>query len=218
VSVPVQAAKPLSSPATNTVLTPPQSKWAQMQSILATQNDIPIDFYGRVIDQFGNSVANATVNFSVSVYNGYESTEKRGQVITDDKGFFTITGYKGQDLGVMPKKTGYVLATTGTLFKYSHLENHPYVSDRNNPTVIKMWKLQGSEPLVDIAKEYKISYTSQPIYFDLAEKKIVQSGGDLKITVNRPDGIISASSGMFWEFFIERDKGPILRSGRRYRS
>jgi regulation of enolase protein 1 (concanavalin A-like superfamily) len=27
-----------------------------------------------------------------------------------------------------------------------------------------------------------------------------------------------ASSGMFWEFFIERDKGPILRSGRRYRS
>jgi hypothetical protein len=27
-----------------------------------------------------------------------------------------------------------------------------------------------------------------------------------------------ASSGMFWEFFIGRDKGLIPRSGRRYRS
>jgi hypothetical protein len=27
-----------------------------------------------------------------------------------------------------------------------------------------------------------------------------------------------ASSGMFWEFFIGRDKGLILRSGRKYRS
>jgi DNA-binding NtrC family response regulator len=30
--------------------------------------------------------------------------------------------------------------------------------------------------------------------------------------------LLNASSGMFWEFFIGRDKGLIPRSGRRYRS
>lgn len=85
-------------PATNVFQTQSSGKSEQMQNILATQNDIPINFYGRIEDQFGGVVANATINFSVGVYNGYESTEKRGQVMADAKGFFTISGYKCSSL------------------------------------------------------------------------------------------------------------------------
>ncbi len=182
---------------------PPMSKEQRAIGLLSTYNDVPIDFYGRVEDQFGNAVANAAVNFSVRVMNGQESTVNRGEVTTDDNGFFTITGYRGQDLGLMPQKTGYMLAMTGTLFKYSHLEDRPYVSDANNPTVIKMWKLQGAEPLVEINKTFKLSYTGAPIFFDLLTGNVVPAGGDLEVIVTRGPGIITQRKQDHGDWSIE---------------
>ena len=86
---------------------------------------------------------------------------------------------------MMPQKQGYALASTGTFFKYSQLEEHPYVSDSNNPTVIKMWKLQGAQPIVSINQRYKLHYTGESMNFDLLTRQIVPAGGDVKLTVNR---------------------------------
>jgi protocatechuate 3,4-dioxygenase beta subunit len=210
INTPIQTNAPMLKPVTNAPPAPSQSKWEQLQPILATQNDIPIDFYGRVEDQFGNAVADATVNFSIGVYNGYESTEKRGQVITDGNGFFTITGYNGQNLGVMPEKAGYTLATTGTLFKYSHLESHPYVSDQNNPTVIKMWKLQGAEHLVSFNIQMYIPVDGTPIEFNLQTGKQVQSSGDLIISV-RSSLKPSVQEGYDWQASIQMADGGIIQ-------
>src|SRR5579859_3458441 len=183
-----------------------------MIGILSAYNDVPIDFYGKVEDQFSNAVANAAVNFNVRVYNGIESTVKRGQVTTDANGQFTISGYKGESLGLVPAKAGYALATTGngTFFKYSHLEDQHYVPDQKNPTVIKMWKLQGAEPLVSINKNYKLYYTNAPMNFDLLTGQIVQSGGDLRITVNRPPGVISGRNELDWSVQIEAVAGGLI--------
>jgi hypothetical protein len=192
---------------------PQPSKVEGEIGLLSTYNDVPIDFYGRVEDQFGNAVNGASINFSVRVMNGQESTVKRGQVMTDGSGFFTITGYRGQNLGLMPKKTGYALATTGTLFKYSRMEDHPYVSDANNPTVIKMWKLQGAEPLANIDQHYKLPYPGVPINFDLLTGKIVPSGGDVKITVNRLSGVISGRNELDWSVQVDAVDGGLMDSG-----
>lgn len=198
-SQPVRAPVPMNAPAvktaagTNAVQAPPPSKWAQMQPILASQNNIPIVFYGRLEDQFGNPVTGAQIAASVRIENGVQATVDRFSVTSDANGFFQINHGKGESLGLVPQKDGYALASTGTFFKYSHLESHPYVPDQNNPTVIKMWKLQGAEPLVSIDQHYKLHYTDAPINFDLLAGKIVPSGGDIKITVNRPAGdVISA--------------------------
>ena len=88
---------------------------------------------------------NAAINFNVRVMDGVESTVKRGQAETDANGYFTIAGYRGQDFSIVPEKEGYVLGTSSgrTSFKYSRLEENPYVPDQNNPTIIKMWKLRG---------------------------------------------------------------------------
>ena len=157
---------PVSTAALSAALSkaPPPNKAERAIHLLAMYNDVPIDFYGKVEDQFSNVVANAAVNFSIRIYNGTESTVKRGQVMTDDNGFFSITGYKGQDLGLGPQKVGYVPTTSssGTLFKYSRAEDHPYVPDPNNPVVFRMWKLQGAQPLVGIDKQYKLRYTTAP--------------------------------------------------------
>ena len=188
------------------------SKAERAIGLLATYNDVPIDFYGRVEDQLRNAVDNAVINFSVRVMNGQESTVKRGQAITDGNGYFTISGYRGQDLGLVPQKAGYVLATTGTLFQYSHLEDQPYIPDQSNPTVIKMWKLQGAEPLVNIDQHYKLPFTSEPIFFDLVVGKVVSGGGDLKIIITRAAGSITQRNHGDWSIELVPVNGGIMES------
>jgi hypothetical protein len=214
VSAPVQtnALMTLTTNGADLSKSPPQSKTERAIGLLSTYNDVPIDFYGKVEDQFSNGVAGAAVNFSVRVMNGQESTVERGQVITDGNGFFTITGYKGQDLGLAPQKAGYVLATTSTLFKYSHLEDRPYVSDPNNPTVIKMWKLQGAEPLVGINETFKLPYTGAPIFFDLVTGNVVPGGGDLEIIVTRTPGVITQRNHGDWSIKLVPVNGGIIET------
>lgn len=210
INMPILAAAASSNLATNATQTLPQGKWEQKQSILATQNDVPIIFYGRVIDQFGDGVANAAVNFSIGVYNGYESTEKKGQVMTDDNGLFNIGGYKGYNLGIMPEKTGYVIATQDTLFNYSHLESNPYVPNQNNPTVIQMYKLQGAEKLTSFNIKANIPVDGTPIRFDFQTGQQVQNGGDLTISLqSSPEPRIQ--EGYDWHASITMNGGGVIQ-------
>jgi hypothetical protein len=215
VNVPVHSNAPVVKTAKGADLskTPPMSKEERAVGLLSTYNDVPINFYGRVEDQFGSPVVGAVVSFNVRVMNGQESTVNRGEAMTDGNGFFNITGYRGQDLGLVPRKAGYALASTGTLFKYSRLESQPYVPDPNNPTVIKMWKLQGAEPLVSINQDYKLHYTGAPINFDLLAGKIVPSGGDIQLTVNRAAGIISGRNRLDWSVQVAAVNGGVMDSG-----
>jgi hypothetical protein len=78
--------------------------------------------------------------------------------------------------------------------------------------VIKMWKAQGEEPLVGIGREYKLHFTNAPIYFDLISGLIVSNGGDLRITVNRPEGIISGRNQQEWSVKFEVVDGGLMDS------
>ncbi|MGH7990146.1 MAG: carboxypeptidase-like regulatory domain-containing protein, partial [Limisphaerales bacterium] len=215
VNAPVHTNMPPAVSMTNAVQTPPPSKWEQMQSILATQNDVPIVFYGRLEDQFGNPVADAQIAASIRIENGVEHTVKHFSLTSDANGFFTVSGYKGQSLSVIPKKAGYALASLNGGGIYSHMwpESQRYIPDPNNPTVIKMWKLQGAEPLVNINQHYKLHYTGAPINFDLVAGKIVPTGGDVRITVNRPAGEISMRNKQDWGFEIGAVDGGLMESG-----
>ncbi|MEI6197102.1 MAG: hypothetical protein WCS42_22530 [Verrucomicrobiota bacterium] len=166
-------------------------KGAQIKEGLAKLNDIGIDFNGRLEDQHGNAVANTTIDASVRIYNGSRSTVDHFSVVSDANGLFRVKHGNGESLSLMPHKAGYVFAMTKTSFNYSYMYPDHFTPDPNNPTVIKMLKLEGAEPLVSINKEYKIPHTDKPIYFDLMAGKIVPEGGDVKIIVNRPSGEIS---------------------------
>jgi len=204
------------APAENTATAapnPPQgNKIERMQGILSTYNDVPIDFYGKLEDQFGNPVVGAEIKGSIRVINGVRQGTDWFTTTSDANGLFQFHG-KGQDIGMMPSKQGYALASTGTLFKYSRMEDQPYVSDANNPTVIKMWKLQGAEPLVGINQSYRLHYTNAPIYFDLLAGKIVSAGGDIKLTVNRSPGVISGRNRLDWSVQVEAVDGGVMDSG-----
>ena len=184
---------------------PVDTKEQQMRAGLAELNDVNIEFYGRLEDQFGNAVGNAQLKIEVPFNNGHSVGVNRETMMTDGNGFFIVKGYKGEGLSVVPVKSGYVLASTngGGIYSYLWSESQRVHSDRNNPTVIKMWKLQGTEPLVDISKEYKLPFTGAPILFDLVAGKVVPAGGDLKITVNRPSGEVSEHNPQHWSIDVE---------------
>jgi hypothetical protein len=84
--------------------------------------------------------------------------------------------------------------------------------DPNNPTVIKMWKLQGEEPLVGISLDCKMPFTNKPIFFDLITGNVVPIGGDLKIIVNRPDGIISQQHPQSWSIDFQVVDGGLIEA------
>lgn len=214
VSTPAYTNTPSPQAAMNTATPSTQDKGEQIKEGLAKLNDANIVFYGKVEDQFGSAIANATVNFGVRIYNSSESTVKYGEMKSDENGLFTISGYRGESLGLGVKKTGYVFVSMNGSGIYSAMwpeekRAHP---DKSNPVVIKMWKLQGAESLVSFDRTYKLHYTNTPIYFDLVAGKVVSAGGDLKITVSRPDGIISQQHPQSWSIDFSIIDGGYIES------
>jgi hypothetical protein len=179
---------------------------------LATLNDVPILFYGKLEDQFANPVVGARVATSIRIYNGARSAVERSSVVSSANGLFQISGGMGESLGVVPSKQGYVLAATNTYFKYSYLYPDHFTPDPNSPTVIKMFKLQGAEPLVGIDQRFRIPVTGTPTYFDLLAGKIVPNGGDLSVTVERPAGVVSQQQPQDWGLKIEAVDGGLIET------
>lgn len=196
---------------------PPLSPKAQQaKEGLAAFNDEPVVFYGKVVDQFNTPVPNATIDSTVEVNDGTRVGEDKFSLTSDANGAFSINGYKGKSLGIRVKKPGYVMATTDTRFVYSRLwpENEIYSPDANNPTVIKLWKLQGSEPLVGVNQRYKLNFTTSPVTFDLLAGKIVPNGGDITIILSRSQGVVSERTRQNWAVQIEVSGGGVIRTSQ----
>lgn len=199
--------------ATANDVSPAQKGSQELWNTANTLANVPIVFYGKVEDQFGNALV-ATIDFSVHKYNGYNGSIENGQTVSDQNGFFTISGYSGESLSVKPIKPGYSVSSQNGGGTYSHMapdeeRTHP---DVRNPVIVKMWKLQGAEPLTQINQRYKLPYSDAPIAFDLITGKVVPGNGDIKITVNRSSGTLSLRNPGDWSLKIEAVDGGLMES------
>ena len=105
-------------------------------------NDADIVFYGRLEDQLGRVVSGAEVDFNIQYENPQTRGNQSGRVMADANGVFTISGYKGANLTIVPRKAGYVLTATNATFRYSQISPGYFVPEAGNPTVITMWKFK----------------------------------------------------------------------------
>jgi hypothetical protein len=126
-----------------------QERQNKLREGLSVLNDQRIVLFGKVVDQFGAPVANATVFGNILVYNGSKEGEEKLQTMTDAYGYFNISGYKGERLGVNIVKTGYRLVATNAplIYSYMYPKEQRHVHDPNNPVVFTLWKNQGAENL-----------------------------------------------------------------------
>ena len=107
-SAPAHTNVPPIQAAVNAAAASNPDKGEQIKEGLAVLNDVPIAFYGKLEDQFGSPVVSAQVAASIRIYNGVQSTVQRFSVTSDANGFFQIKAGKGESLGVVPSKEGYV--------------------------------------------------------------------------------------------------------------
>jgi hypothetical protein len=192
------------------VAVPRKSREAQIPASPSAEGDAPIVFYGKLEDQAANPVAGAQITGTTIYHQG--GTELTGRFLTasDADGSFKLDAGTGASLQLMPRKPGYALASTNiggfyTRLKPEEQRQHP---DPNNPVVIKMWKLQGAEPLASIDRKYQIHYTANsPLCFDFIAGAMVPSGGDIKISIIRPPGFVSPRNPQDWRVEVDGIEG-----------
>ncbi|MGA2177636.1 MAG: carboxypeptidase-like regulatory domain-containing protein [Verrucomicrobiota bacterium] len=158
----------------------PAALMAQAEDPHITGN-VPIAFYGKVVDQNNRPVSDVKVCLEVRV--GYYTSPTTGRerwdpisVETDAEGNFVLNNVMGGFVQFKTiEKEGYKLlpkqAKEG--FMYYPAQFHP---DSNNPVVFKMWKKGGAEPLAGSAWHGKVACDGTPIGFDLLSGKQTKDG------------------------------------------
>jgi len=160
-----QAAPPI--PATG-----PMPSFEVQQKRFTAAFHTPITFYGRVMDQHSQPVAQADVKLSANDKPLGGPTAEYARK-TDANGFFSIKGISGLTLFVKVSKPGYFVmpqtdsrkVTSSALFEYG-LESirGPHRPDKDAPVIFTLHKQGVSEPLVKIGeKNFRMARDGTPL-------------------------------------------------------
>ena len=144
---------------------------------------IPLDFYGKVVDQHNQAVPNAKVEIH---YIPDPNGERWYKLATSADGTFTYGGVAGQFLYVRigaPDGYGTVDTTCSADYNYAVPgEFNFHVPDPKRPVVFKVWKYVGPEPMRRLVffreKSFKRDGTVQ--WYDLG--KGVSTSGQLGLS------------------------------------
>ncbi|OIQ89095.1 hypothetical protein GALL_290000 [mine drainage metagenome] len=165
------------------------SKREQMVNLLGAVNHKPIEFYGKVVDQFGGPVPAVDVYASVIYNSGLSAGVDKKQTKTDSAGLFAIDGMEGRTLGIGLEKEGYEYGGDHGPFQFTEMvaESERYHPDPKEPVVFVMFRLQGAEPMIyGDGRVFRLQTDGTPVRIDLVTGKKVATGGDLIVTLKQP--------------------------------
>jgi hypothetical protein len=154
-------------------LSPPAS-YQTLNERLRSDFEAPINFYGKVVDQYGDPVPSAVVRLGVNnkVSGGRPAQYTR---TTDTAGTFSIVGIGGLTLTVEVSKPGYRVnppvygkTTSSGLFEYGLSSHGPHQSSKDAPTIFTLYKIGAVEPLVKNGeKNYRMARDGSPLPISL---------------------------------------------------
>lgn len=204
-------------PPTNASQLQPQAP-TTIRDYTSDQN-VPIRFWGKVVDQDENPLAGVTVILSARSWGvanlaqlnpSFEEFERA----TRADGRFELTDAKGDVLTVKKLlKEGYEASPKALQnFGYNISTNH--VPDSNNPHVFRMWKKGPPQNLiVHRLSRVGIPCDGTPVTFDLFTNQKVTSNGDLRIRLTRaPLQLASRDTKYDWTATIEVSDGGLIQS------
>ena len=144
---------------------------------------MPIEFYGKVVDQFGEPVPGATVVFQwTTVVGPVTNPEKRTSTGTD--GHFELKDVQGKVLAVSVDKIGYD-STDDWIQNFEYADffhDNFYVPDPNNPVLFHLRKILDAEPMYLFKTHNDLSPASPPLTLDVASGKM-KTPGDFDFSV-----------------------------------
>ncbi len=170
-------------------------------------NNVPIAFYGRVVDQDSKPLEGVVVNFYVTAipvipvpWGPSDTTE--GSCVTDQNGLFSVEGKRGVGFGVTSlRKTGY---RESGYYEQGHARYEPHGSERPFPdgdkpvdfTLIRE-DLPKAEEVYD--KRLRLNWNAEKTTVDLD-----QSIGKLEFAATRTGRDVTNSTKTFeWEVKIQ---------------
>jgi len=194
-----------------------REKVEAIRQYMESQN-IPIEFYGQVIDQNSNPVSGVIVkgvvlHIKVIVPAPWGDEDQNIPINekTDLEGRLEARDVSGRAFDIESiQKDGYRLSPKTQMdYAYSGVAN-PYHPDPQNPLIIRMWKLAEPQQLVSHhLSRIGIPVDGQPVQFDLFNGKKVPSGGQLIVRLKRDPQIIAPRSRYDWSLQLEIPNGGL---------
>ena len=177
---------------------------------------VPINFYGKVVDQNMRPVADARIHLQWSTIEAAEGTAS-GEAVSDDKGLFALTGRHGKGLGVRVEKDGYYTGDRGSAFvpfEFAYPSSPDYYEpDANNPVIFHLRKKGEGAKL--ITKTVDLSLPGNKLArMDLMAGHCTPEG-TLQIQPNKPDR--QAMSGRYaWSVKLSMAGGGLIENNDQF--
>lgn len=209
------------------VILVPLRRWRAQRYFyeLAQRENVPIEFYGKVVEQGGTPITGATVDLRVSGWEANPLPDKElhtslvFQKVTDENGLFSVTGYRGLFLEVKAvSNEGYQLdpkSRFSFLYSTSFDARERHYPDPANPVLFYMWKKAATEPLIERDLGFRLHVDNSPITIDLLTGKSQPgrvSTGDLQVSLKRQEGLLYPKPPYDWEFEIKAINGGIVET------
>ena len=191
----------------------------QMAKALENAKDqwrTPIAFYGKVVDEKGDPVAEANVHFTWTDLSRDGSSES--QTSSDGYGLFALQGVTGKNLHVEVSKGGYYSYNpSGLYYNYAGGEVQIFVPDMANPAVFRLKKRGVAQRLIHVhagaggLEGIRTPKDGSPIGVSLTTGNEVSEQGDLIVQCWTDDQGKTSGQDYNWRCQVTVPGGGILQ-------
>lgn len=143
---------------------------------------LPINFYGRVVDENELPIAGAKAWFQWSDLSSEGASE--AEVTSDGDGFFSLVDKRGNGVSVRVTKTGYHTPQQGNRFRFENArfwDANYHEPDLDNPVLFHLRKKGEAQPLIVGEATPRMSRDGTPVRLDFMRKGVLSSSGQLEI-------------------------------------
>jgi len=186
-------------------------------------SNVPITFFGKVVDQQDQPVAGVRVAAKVLAFDPAEVQKQFPMdLFSDVQGLFSVTGQRGQSLELHDfQKDGYLMdpAFNGASFAFSNVDpGYLHTPDAQKPVVFHLWKKGATEPLIKTVKSHRVIADGRLYHVDLLENILSEKGlpkEDIRVQIKRP-AKTNPNIPYEWSFAIDAVDGGIIETSDPY--
>jgi hypothetical protein len=177
---------------------------------------VPIDFYGKVVDENTNPVAGVNIHFRWSERPA-EDGMKTADTQSDSDGLFSLHGENGRSLTVWYSKDGYHSSHNGQQTFLYALGQDIYSPDPQNPVIFYLNRKTKAASLISVKQNYRIPRDGTPVAIDLTTGKDTTGGtGNLVVQCWTEDQGKSSGQKYDWHCLVTIPGGGLVLSDNEF--
>jgi len=208
---------------------PPQDREWMIQRATKVERlmsgaNVPIEFYGKIVDQYDQPIEGVEVLAIISQWHAlpgamFGATWLTNRMHTDASGHFIVHNIRGDTYDIRSiTKSGYELEPGSPMgFGYGNATPMHHVPDSNNPVLFRMWRSNGGANLLGFNAKGMIPCNGESVWLTPQSYRFAKTDSQdavIRITASRSIGIVSFTNhgDYSWSIEIEPIGGGIQQS------